>query len=129
MRDIISFLSLLLDGYIYPLQKVNFNTTSTVLFTTLVHQLYNYPRIHIRKDIFNKKILIVKYFIIYFLTCQVRSYFLIPILPSNLNEGSIFFVGNAKVLIFRWFYYLIVGFLKNVINLADYTLLRKKNGQ
>jgi hypothetical protein len=30
---------------------------------------------------------------------------------SNLNEGSIFFVGNAKVITIRWFYYLIVGFL------------------
>ncbi|MGI9010121.1 MAG: hypothetical protein ACR2F1_02905 [Nitrososphaeraceae archaeon] len=30
---------------------------------------------------------------------------------SNLKEGSIFFVGNATLLIFRWFYYLIVGFL------------------
>ena len=62
------FLVSLVSCYIYPLKKVNFNTTSTVLFTTLVHQLYNYPRILMRKKryLLIKPIHIVKYFIIYF---------------------------------------------------------------
>jgi hypothetical protein len=50
-----------------PTSKGYFNTTSTV-FTTLVHQLYNYPRILMRKKsyLLIKPIHIVKYFIIYF---------------------------------------------------------------